>query len=172
MQRGAGLGWHGPRVEIPARRVLGGTVPWHRPSLVRDQLGRRRSGGSPASRGFAGLGVTGLSAARLRAVIAADAVSARRQPPCAGLTGSDPARPPHPASGLLTSGRRSANGPTAGRCHRTPRRGLGRGLRAGLVTRRSRSVSPCQSRSRLLAPARARSVHHGASRLAVPALAR
>ena len=56
-------GWHGSRVDLPTRRVHGGPGPWHRPSLVRVQLGRRRCGGSPASRGLAGLGVTGLSAA-------------------------------------------------------------------------------------------------------------
>ena len=64
MQARAGTdrGWYSRRVVI-----LEGRVPWHLPSLVRDQLGRRRCGGSPASRGLADLGVTGLSAARLRA---------------------------------------------------------------------------------------------------------
>jgi hypothetical protein len=56
--------------------ILEGLVPWHRPLPVRDQLGRRRCGGSPASRGLAGLGVTGLSAARLRAGTTVDAFSA------------------------------------------------------------------------------------------------
>ncbi len=144
------------------------------------QLGCRRCGRSPASRGLAGLGVTGLSAARLRAGTTVDAILAV---PAVTLSGPDRAReprwaapdqthPPHPASGLLTSGRRRANGPTISRCHRTPRCGLGRGPRPDRATRRSRSVSPCQSRSRRLASARARSGQHGASRLAVPAPAR
>ncbi len=51
-------------------------MPWHRPLLVRAQLGRPQCGGSPASRGLAGLGVTGLSAARLRAGTTVDAFSA------------------------------------------------------------------------------------------------
>ncbi len=64
-------GWISRRVVI-----LEGLVPWHRPLLVRAQLGRHRCGGSPASRGLAGLGVTGLSAARLRAGTTVDAFSA------------------------------------------------------------------------------------------------
>ena len=136
---GTDHGWYSRRVVI-----LEGLVPWHWPSLVRVQLGRRRSGGSPASRGFAGLGDTGLSAARLRAGTTVDAVSAV---PAVTWSGPDRAReprwaapdqthPPHPASGPLTSGRRSANGLAAGRRHRTPRHGLGRGPRADRVTRR------------------------------------
>ena len=136
---GTDHGWYSRRVVI-----LEGLVPWHWPSLVRVQLGRRRSGGSPASRGFAGLGVTGLSAARLQAGTTVDAVSAV---PAVTWSGPDRAReprwaapdqthPPHPASGPLTSGRRSANGLAAGRRHRTPRHGLGRGPRADRVTRR------------------------------------
>jgi hypothetical protein len=83
------------------------------------QLGCRRCGRSPASRGLAGLGVTGLSAARLRAGTTVDAILAV---PAVTLSGPDRAREPrwaapdqthspHPASGPLTSGRRSANGP-------------------------------------------------------------
>ena len=52
------------------------------------QLGRRRCGGSPAPQGLAGLGVTGLSAARLRAGITADALSA--------LPADGPSRAPGP----------------------------------------------------------------------------
>ena len=131
---GTDHGWYSRRVVI-----LEGLVPWHWPSPVRDQLGRRRCGGSPATRGLAGIGDTGLSVARLRAGTTVDAVSAvlavtlcgpirAREPRWAA---PDLAHSPHPASGPLTSGRRSANGPAAGRRHRTPRGGLGRGLRAG-----------------------------------------
>ena len=157
-------------------------MPWHRPLLVRAQLGRPQCGGSPASRGLAGLGVTGLSAARLRAGTAAVAFSAvlafasrgsqwapvKRGALTARVSRWAAPGPAHPATGPLTSRRRSAFGPTAGRPYRTPRCGFGRGPRADRVTRRSRSVSPCQCRSRHLATARACSGQHGASRLAVP----
>jgi hypothetical protein len=68
---GTDHGWYSRRVVI-----LEGPVQWHWPSHVRDQLGRRRSGGSPATRGLAGLGDTGLSAARLRAGTTGEALSA------------------------------------------------------------------------------------------------
>jgi hypothetical protein len=69
---GTDHGWYSRRVVI-----LEGPVQWHWPSHVRDQLGRRRSGGSPATRGLAGLGDTGLSAARLRA-----GTTGKRSRPC------------------------------------------------------------------------------------------
>ena len=136
-------------------------MPWHRPLLVRAQLGRPQCGGSPASRGLAGLGVTGLSAARLRAGTAAVAFSAvlafasrgsqwapvKRGALTARVSRWAAPGPAHPATGPLTSRRRSAFGPTAGRPYRTPRCGFGRGPRADRVTRRSRSVSPCQCRT-------------------------
>jgi len=161
---GTARGWFSRRVVI-----LEGLVPGHRPLLVRAQLGRPKCGGSPASRGFAGPGVTGLSAARLRAGTTVDAFSAvpavvslgaQRVPVKRGaLTARGPrwAAPDQPILPLARS--RPAGGArmgsTAGRLHRTPRCGLGRGLRADRVTRRSRSVSPYQSRSRHLASARA-----------------
>ena len=159
VQRGAGLGWHGPRVDLLARRDLGGSGAvalafaracsagpspvWRIASVtrLRRSRGHRTERGLTAGRHHCGRRL-GVPASTLRGLNRA------RGPRWAA---SAPAHPPHPASGLLTSGRRSANGPAAGRCHRTPRRGL----RAGWVTRRSRSVTPCQSRSRRLAPARA-----------------
>ena len=138
------LGWHGPRVVLPARRDLGGS------GAVALAFARACSAGPPPEWRIASVTRlrrsrdSGLSAARLRAGTTVDAVSAV---PAVTWSGPDRAReprwaapdqthPPHPASGPLTSGRRSANGIAAGRRHRTPRHGLGRGPRADRVTRR------------------------------------
>jgi hypothetical protein len=76
--RSGGRAWPGTDCGRYSRRVviLGVWCQWHWPSPVRVQLGRRRCGGSPASRGLAGLGDTGLSAARLRAGTTVEAPSA------------------------------------------------------------------------------------------------
>jgi hypothetical protein len=84
---GAGSGWHGCGWIAVSAVLSEGLAPWpRRPLLVRCPLGRLRGGGSPAARGFAGHGDTGLSAACQLVSITADAhlvkwQSARTGPP-------------------------------------------------------------------------------------------
>ena len=83
---GAGSGWHGCWWITVSAVLSEGLAPWRRPLLVRCPLGRHRGGGSPAARGFAGHGDTGLSAAYQLVSITADVhlvkwQSARSGPP-------------------------------------------------------------------------------------------
>jgi hypothetical protein len=93
------------------------------------QLGRPKCGGSPASRGLAGLGVTGLSAARLRAGTTVDAFSAvlafasrgaQRVPvKCGALTARDsrwaaPDQPTRPLARSRPAGGARTGPPPAG----------------------------------------------------------
>ncbi len=122
---GAGSGWHGCQCGwIAVGAVYSeGLAPWRRPLLVRVQLGRHWCGRSPASRSFAGLGDTGLSAACQPAGITANAhlanlaVSPNRVPwgpgqvgskvePGAAMGGHGLAHSFQQATGQLTRGRR------------------------------------------------------------------
>jgi hypothetical protein len=166
----------GSRAVAPAqaRACSAGPSPvWRIASVTRPRLSRgcRTERGQTAGRHHCGC-VLGLVGSQPEPDPWGPGQVCRTDGPGAALGGLGSAHPHQPASGLLTSGRRGANGLITSWRHRTPRRGLGRGPRPGRATRRSRTMSPCQFRSRHLAPACARSGQHGVSRLAVPALAR
>jgi hypothetical protein len=130
-----------------ARACSAGPSPvWRISSVTRPRRsrGHRTERGPTAGRHHCGC-ILGRAGSRLARGPAGPGQARCTDGPGSALGGPGPA---HPAIGPLTSRRRSANGATAGRRHRTPRCGLGRGLRADRAIRRSRSVSPCQSRSR------------------------